>query len=224
MEEQEKSLTEKESLALIATMINKAKDSYYDTGISAMMWGIVIAVCALVRLSEIQFGYHLPFDIYLLTIVAVIPQVLISVRESRQRKVKTYDDDYMDYIWLAFGISIVLMIFITNAIFNVGDPVVIVSRTGVVPPGSFKFYEYIAPLFLLLYGVPTFVTGAACKFKPMLWGGLLCWVSCIITIYTSIKIDLILTAVSAIAAWFIPGIIMQQEYRKAKKGLVQADV
>src|SRR4026208_1738250 len=104
MEEQEKSLTEKESLALIATMINKAKDSYYDTGISAMMWGIIIAVCALVRLSELQFGYHLPIDIYWLTVVALVPQLLISMREKKKRIVKTYDDAYMTYIWWAFGI------------------------------------------------------------------------------------------------------------------------
>ena len=43
MEVQEKQLNEKESLALIATMINKAKDSYYDTGIGCIMWGAVIA-------------------------------------------------------------------------------------------------------------------------------------------------------------------------------------
>jgi len=223
MDQPEKPLTEKESLDLIATMINKAKDSYYDTGISAMMWGIVIAVCALVRLSEIQFGYHLPIDIYWLTVVALIPQLLISMREKKKRVVKTYDDDYMNYIWLAFGISIFLMIFITNAIFNVTGPIDIIPVEG-VKPNRFYFYDYVAPLFLLLYGVPTFVTGAACKFKQMLWGGILCWVCCIITVFTSIKIDLLLTAFSAIVAWFIPGIIMQKDYKRAIKELAKADV
>jgi len=223
MDQPEKPLTEKESLDLIATMINKAKDSYYDTGISAMMWGIVIAVCALVRLSEIQFGYHLPIDIYWLTVVALIPQLLISMREKKKRVVKTYDDDYMNYIWLAFGISIFLMIFITNAIFNVTGPIDIIPVEG-VKPNRFYFYDYVAPLFLLLYGVPTFVTGAACKFKQMLWGGILCWVCCIITVFTSIKIDLLLTAFSAIVAWFIPGIIMQKDYKRATKELAKADV
>ena len=56
MEQEENKLTEKESLALIATMINKAKDSYHDTGIGAIMWGAVIAICSLVKLSEIRFG------------------------------------------------------------------------------------------------------------------------------------------------------------------------
>ncbi len=220
----EKQLTEKESLDLITMMINKAKNSYHDTGIGAMMWGSIIAVCSLVKLAELQFDFKLPFDIYWLTILAIVPQIFITIREKKERKVKTYDDIYMDYLWLGFGISIFLMIFITNVLFNVWEPVTIEYNQLSGHPSSFNLREFIAPLFLLLYGIPTFVTGAACKFKPMLWGGLLCWACCIITIYTTIKIDLLLTAFSAVFAWLIPGIIMEKEYRKAKKGLTTANV
>ena len=104
MTQQEKQLTEKESLALITQMINKAKDSYHATGMGAMMWGAVIAICSMVKLSEIHFEYRLPFDIYLLTIVAIIPQIFLTIREKKERKVKTYDDAYMDYIWLGFAL------------------------------------------------------------------------------------------------------------------------
>ncbi len=217
MSQEEKQLTEKESLALIATMINKAKDSYHDTGIGAMMWGSVIAVCSLVKLSEIQFGYRLPFDIYLLTIIAVIPQVFITIREKKERKVKSYDDAYMDYIWLGFGISVFLMIFIVNSVFSVWEPVAKEYHELAGHDSPFLFREFIAPFFLLLYGLPTFITGAACKFKPMLWGGLFCWVCCIAAIYTTVKVDLLLTAASAIMAWLIPGILMEKEYRIYKK-------
>ncbi len=221
---EEKQLTEQESLHLITMMINKAKDSYHDTGVGAMMWGTIIAVCSLVKLSELHFGFRLPFDIYWLTFLAVVPQIFITIREKKERKVKTYDDAYMDYLWLGFGISIFLLIFITNSIFSVWEPVSIEYTKLAAHSPAFKFREYIAPLFLLLYGMPTFVTGAACKFKPMLYGGILCWVCCIITIYTTIKVDLLLTAFSAIFAWLIPGIIMEREYKKAKRELAQANV
>ncbi len=215
--EQEKKLTEQESLRLITMMINKAKDSYHDTGIGAIMWGALIAICSLVRLSEVQFNYRLPFDIYLLTLIAVIPQIFISIKEKKKRKVKSYDDNYLDYIWLGFGIGIFLLIHITNNIFGEWGSWVenYKDLTGKSP--SFRFSEFVSPLFLLLYGMPTFITGAACKFKPMLWGGIFCWICCIIAVYTNIKIDLLLTALSAIAAWFIPGILMEIEYRKHKK-------
>src|SRR5687768_7100457 len=100
--EQEKDLWEKKSFQLIRQMINKAKNSYYETGMSAIMWGAVIAICSLVRLAERQFGFQLPFDIYLLTLVAVIPQIILTIREKRQKRVKSYDDVALDYIWLGF--------------------------------------------------------------------------------------------------------------------------
>lgn len=224
MTQPEKKLTEKESLDLIAMMINKAKDSYHDTGIGAMMWGSIIAVCSLVKLSEIHFKYELPFDIYWLTVLAIVPQIFITLKEKKERKVKSYDDIYMDYLWLGFGISIFLLIFITNVVFSVWEPVAVEYSQLAGHRSTFMFSEFIAPLFLLMYGIPTFVTGAACKFKPMLWGGLLCWACCLITLYTTIKIDLALTAFSAIFAWLIPGIIMERQYRKAKKGLAAAHV
>lgn len=224
MNGQEKILTEKESLDLITQMINKAKDACHDTGIAAIMWGSVITICSLVRLSELHFEYRLPFDIYLLTIVAVIPQIYFTVKEKRQRKVKTYDDGFMDSLWLGFGICIFLMIYTTNIMYSQWGPASDEYRklTGTAFP--FKLYEFNSSFFLMLYGLPTFVTGVSMKFKPMFWGGLLCWASCLITIYTSIKIDLILVALSSIFAWLVPGIIMEKEYRKAKRELTAANV
>ena len=227
MGQEEKQLSEKESLDLITQMINKAKDSYHDTGMGAIMWGAVIAICALEKLAEIQFEYRLPFDIYLLTLVAIIPQIFISIKEKRERKVKAYDDIYMDYLWLGFGICIFLMILIINNVFADLNPLVkdykdlAKSRIDWI---DIRFSEYVSSFFLLLYGFPTFVTGAACKFKPMLWGGIFCWVCCIAAIYTTIKVDLLLTALSAIVAWFIPGILMEREYRSYKKEQANPDV
>jgi len=214
---EEKQLSERESLELITMMINKAKNAYYETGVSAIMWGSVIAVCALERLAELQFGYRLPFDIYLLTFVAIIPQVYISIKESKERKVKSYDEVYMDYVWLAFGICIFLMIFIVNVTFNAWEPMAEEYQKLTGHPPQYRFQEFIHPLFLLLYGLPTFITGAACKFKPMLWGGIFCWVCCIVALFTPIKIDLLLTAASAVMAWLIPGIVIEKEYRQYKK-------
>lgn len=220
----EKQLTEKESLDLIAQMINKAKDACHDTGLAAIMWGTVIAVCSLVRLSELHFRYKLPFDIYWLTFVAVIPQIYFTIKEKKERKVKTYGDAFTDYLWIGFGICIFLMIYITGAMYSEWEPVAEEYKKLTGHSSSFSLYEFTSSFFLLLYGLPTFVTGVSMKFRPMLWGGLLCWACCIIALYTSIKIDLILIALSSVFAWLIPGIIMEKDYRKAKKELAQANV
>jgi hypothetical protein len=224
MEQPEKQLTGKESLDLIASMINKAKDACHKTGIAAIMWGAVIAICSLIRLSEIHFGYKLPFDIYLLTFVAVIPQVFLAIRESKNQLVKSYGDEFMNYLWIAFGICIFLMIYSTNVMYSAWQPVEAEYRQLTGHASSFHFFEFNSSFFLLLYGLPTFVSGVSMKFKPMLLGGIFCWVCCIVALYTNIKIDLILMALSSFFAWFIPGIIMEKDYRKAKKALAGTHV
>lgn len=217
MNEQETRMDERDSLALIASMINKAREVYHDTGISGILWGSVIAICSLVKLSELHFGYRLPFDIYLLTFVAVIPQIIIAIREKKSQKVRNYDDRFFDYLWVSFGVCIFLLITVINFVFAAWQPVAreYQALTGHIP--AFQFSEFVTSFFLLLYGLPTFITGATCKFKPMFWGGLFCWAMAVVTLFTSIKLDLLITALAAIVAWLIPGIIAESAYRKAKK-------
>ena len=214
---QHKELSQKESLELISLMINKAKDSFHGTGIDSMMWGIVIAICSLVKLAEVHFGFRLPFDIYLLTVVALLVQVVLRIRVKKKQNAVDYDSAFISSTWTAFGISIGLLIFIINMVFATWGPVFreYTTLTGNEP--AFHFSEFVMPLFLLLYGMPTFITGMACKFRPMLVGGIICWVCCIIACFTNYKIDLLLTALSAIVAWFIPGLLMEKEYRRYKK-------
>ncbi len=209
-------LSHAESLNLISQMINRAKDSYRDTGIGAMMWGIVIAICSLVRFCEIHFGFKLPFDIFLLTIVALIPQIWLNIKENKERKVKFYDDRYLKYLWMAFGISIFLLVHVINLAFQAWGPAAAAFKAETGQSSSFRLGEYVMPLFLILYGLPTFVTGAACKFRPMLIGGIICWLCSIAAVYTNYKVDLLLTAFAALLAWFVPGILMEREYRRYK--------
>lgn len=89
---------------------------------------------------------------------------------------------------------------------------------------EYRFSEYVAAFFLMLYGFPTFVTGATQKFRPMFWGGLFCWACAIATLYTELRIDLLLIALSAIVAWLVPGILMEREYREYKKEQLRMDV
>jgi uncharacterized protein with PQ loop repeat len=188
------------------------------------MWGAVVAFVALVKYAEFQFRFRLPFDISYLTLVVIIPQIFISIKEKKERKIKSYDDIAMDFIWLAFGISVFLLIHVNGNIAGglEGMEEKYKAATGIEM--SFQYYEYVLSLFLILYGLPTFITGAMFKFWPMFWGGILCWVSSILCVYTPVKADLLLVAASAVFAWLVPGILIQQDYVRAKKQLKQADV
>jgi hypothetical protein len=219
MNTEKSNFSEKDSLALITEMIGKAKDSYHDTGIAAIMWGSVIAFCSLVKISELHFNYKLPFDIFLLTFVAVIPQLLLSHKERKKQNVRTYNQVALDYTWTAFGIAIFLMVFVTNVVFAKLDAFkeVYVSSTG--KQDYFRFSEFTAALFLIIYGLPTFITGAVMKFKPMLLGGIVCWVASIACLFTPVKVDLLLTAIATIIAWLIPGIILYKKHLQRKAAM-----
>lgn len=213
----EKQLTQQESLELITTMINRAKTSYHDSGVGPMMWGAVIMLCSFVTYSRFYFEFSLPFDIWLLTLVAVIPQIVISIRENKNKKARTYNDIAMDYLWITFGISIFLLIHANMGVSNA------LSDLGGNQPEStgFHYYDYTTSLFLILYGFPTFVTGGIMKFKPMIFGGIYCWVCSIIAVYTPALTDLLLLGSAAFFAWLLPGIIMNSRYRKLKRQHVQ---
>jgi hypothetical protein len=213
---EESKMTEQESLQLISQMINKAKDSYHDKGIGPVLWGSVITICSIVTFFTLQYNLKLPFDIWLLTLVAIIPQIFIASKAKKERKIKNYNDDALDYIWMCFGIAIFLLVHINSNLINIlNDYFKDYRALGGKLPG-FNYYSYSSAMMLLLYGIPTIITGGIMKFKPMLYGGILCWICCVISVYTNFKIDLLLTALSATCAWLIPGIILWKRYKNGK--------
>jgi hypothetical protein len=207
-------MTEKESLELISKMINKAKGSYHDSGIGLILWGCVITICSFVTFLKFHYEFKPPFDIWLLIFVAIIPQIFIVAKEKKNNKVRNYDDNVMDYVWICFGISIFILMFINATIIKQLNPVFqnYIDVNGKRP--AFNYSSFSTSFFLLLYGIPTIITGSCRKMRPMLFGGIVCWVCCIISVYTQIEWDMLLTAISAICAWLIPGLIIWGRYKK----------
>ena len=206
----EKELSEQESLLLIQQMINKAKNSYHDTGIGPILWGAVITVCSLVTYAEIKLKFDLPVDIWWLTLVAIVPQILIISRKKKRKNVKAYDDTVMNYVWTCFGISVFILSFINS---NIQSHFKEIADSS----SYFEYSNYSSSLFLLLYGFPTIITGGSKKFKPMLYGGILCWICCIASVYTNVETDMLLIALSAIGAWLLPGIILNRKHQSKLK-------
>lgn len=199
-EYEENTLSEQESLQLITTMINKAKNDFAETGISALMWGTVISVCALLQFADYYVDVPGIQYVWWLALLAVIPQIIISTRESRRVKYTSYHDEAMGGIWISFGIAVFLLWFYMSAV----D----------VP------YAQLHPeiLFLIIYGIPTFATGYTRRFTPMIIGGIACWVLAILVPYTPYPFTMLYYVLAAQLAWFIPGLLLHSRYKKAKKG------
>src|SRR5580692_3704429 len=113
--EKEKELSSQESLALITSMIAKAKNDYQDTGISALFWGSIIIFCSLVAFFNYFWGWTLLKYIWLLTFIAIIPQIFISAREKKLRKHKGLHEDLIGGIWISYAIAISMMTYVDSA-------------------------------------------------------------------------------------------------------------
>ncbi len=213
---EDKQLTEQESLQLIQQMISRAKNNFVDTGIGPILWGAVISFCSIVQFLIIHFQWQLPFDVWLLALAAIIPQIFISVRERRERKAKGWDDDIMGYVWLCFGVGVFIVNFLNNVTADAFNPLLSDYREITGKENIPNFWSYGSSYLLFVYGYPTIVTGAARKFKLMTVGGIVCWVSALVSAFTIAKFDFLLMAVSAALAWLIPGIVLRKKYLKGK--------
>jgi len=196
---EEETFSEQESLQLITNMINKAKSDFVETGISAIMWGSIISICALAQFVSYFHPLSWARYVWVLTFIAVIPQIIISVRERRRMKFKTYYTDAMGGIWISFAITMFLLSFYVNTI--------------QVPIAQL----HVETLFLIVYGIPTFATGFTRRFTPMIIGGIACWILAILAFYTAYPYTMLYYVAAAQLAWFIPGFILQRRYLKAKK-------
>ena len=222
----EKIMTELESLQLIASMIQKAKSSYHDRGTGAILWGTVVAIASLIRYIQLEYNLKLPFDIFLIVVAAIIPQIFISIKESKDKtRVKKFDDAALDGVWLVFGITLFAITFYQNVVGNVtakfieeeGWQMMKHYLDGSKPDEVVRpFAPSIYSMYLLMYAMPTMVTGLAKKFKPMIIGAIITYALFIWSCYTQSKYDMLFGTIAAIVCWFIPGIILRSSYLKAK--------
>jgi hypothetical protein len=191
----ERPLSEQQSLEIITKMINKAKDDYEETGIGTLIWGSLIALCSAITFGN--FYWKIPaFDyVWFLTLFALIPQIIISVRAAKRKKYKSYGDEAMGAIWISFAIALFLV-----SIYS--------SKYQLPNAGA---------LFMIMYGIPTFATGYINHFKPMIFGGIVFWICAVFCFYIQFPYIMLFTVAAAIIAWIIPGLILRRRYINAKQ-------
>ena len=185
--------SEKESLQLINEMIGKAKKSYVTKGIASIVWGSLITFCGLANWVEIHYHKHFG-DVWLLTLIALIPQIYFSIKEKRSKNFVSHNEITTNFIWIAFTVSM----FITSFYFS-----------------HFRLGN-VSPLIMMLFAIPTFIIGGMSKFNPMILGGIFCFAASVISMFTPLETDLLLMAACGLVAWLIPGLILWDKYKKGK--------
>ena len=191
--ENENDLNPQQSLALIEGMINKAKNNFSDNSILYLLWGWTVFFCAIGHFL-LQYFKVIPHPemIWMATWAIIVYQIVYLSKQKKKKRVKTYSEEIISYIWICFSVFMLLTIFI-------------LSKTN--------SWLAMYPIFLVMYGVPTFLSGVVMQFRPLRIGGICCWILSVVATFVAFQYVLLLLALAVVAAWIIPGYLLKAKYK-----------
>lgn len=187
-------MKEQEALQLIESVISKTKKDLADNGIFYLIWGWAVFIAALshlvLELMPVAFMPS-PFVWPIFMTAAGILSAIIAKKQYAKQQVKSHAEDFIKTMWFAFGVSLGLSLFITLY----AEPML------------------CYPIVLIFYGMGTFTVGKIIKFKPLIVGGIICWLLSIAAIFVNFNTQLAILAAGILISYIIPGHIL---YKQAK--------
>jgi hypothetical protein len=190
---EEKDITPEDSLLIIQTMINRAKNTVADNSYYFLLWGWIVFVACIgqfVLKVIFQSPYH-PI-VWTLCFFAVVFSVLHGVKEGKKIRVRTYIDETLDYLWISIVISYILFGFAF-------------ARFG---------WENCYTFYMCLYAVGSYFTGRALKFPPLVWGAVGAWLFAIASFFAPFDYNILLCALAILVSYIIPGHLLRRNYKK----------
>lgn len=182
-----------ETIQLIQSMINKAQNRFGENGTLYLLWGWVVFACSLLQYGMIQWtDIKHPEMIWLITWIAVVYQIIYLSRQRKKKTVLTYTDEIISYVWIVFAISGGIAAFIL---------------------GRSNSWASMYPIVLMLYGIPTFLSGAIMRFRALMYGAVVCWILAVLATYINPLNTLLLIALAVVAAWIVPGYLLKNKYK-----------
>lgn len=189
---EEKELTPQESMALIQSMIGKARKRYSDNSFFFLLWGWIVLVASVGHycLSTLT-DFEYPFIGWSLTVVGAIISVVVGARQGKRSQVKDYTDKM--YSWLWFSLGMAMFTIVIN--------------------GQLIGWNTV-PFILLLAGVGTAVSGAMMGFKPLKVGALVFWILAFVAFRQPENYQMLIMALGVAMGYLVPGYIMKANFRK----------
>lgn len=192
--ETEKQLTESESLEVIQRMILTAKNDLEDDSFYFLLWGWLVFIASLANYVLMYIEYDNSYISWaILMPLGGLISFIYGRNQNKNKKVKTYIDELMGYVLIAFLVSLFIVLF---------------------SQAMLKLNCY--PMVMMVYGIWLFISGGAIKFKPLIIGGIINWVLCIAAFFVSFEMQLLLLALAVLLGYIIPGHMLKSKYQKLK--------
>ena len=218
----ESSLSEKESLELIGKMISSAKNNLQKgLGNVFLLWGYLVAVISLaifiVLIAIPGDSRYYAYCLYALMALGAPLHIRLIRKMEQQQLVKTYIEKIMDFVWIAFTISIITVV----AGMLISSVLALPRSVSVDPDQEFLRWfpwMFVTPFMLGFYGFALFVSGKAYQFKPLVTGGWVCWLATLVLIAAFhhpylLMIQQLVLFISVIFGFIIPGHLLNKKER-----------
>lgn len=185
----EKTLNEKESLALIHSMIAGTRSNLRENSTHFLLWGWAVFLSALTHYILLMLKIPWSFVVWPIAMpLAGIVSMIIGRKQEREAVVKTHLDRALNYLWGGFTV----VLFITLG-------------------ASVKYgFEITYPILIWLYGLGTFVSGGILRFRPLIWGGVVAWMIGIAAIFLPFEQQLLCVAGATLFSYIVPGHLLRR--------------
>ena len=197
MEKEEKELSPAESLALIQSMINNTKGEVADDSFHFLLWGWLVFGCCILEFF-LKVYIHTPYHymVWWSMPVGGVISGIYGARQSRKKRVRTFVDETLKYVWLAIAFSYVVLLFVNS-----------------LAEGNHWDFTY----YILLYGIGTFVSGGQLRFRPLLIGGLINFVLAVVASTVGFDYQLLIAALAILCSYIVPGHLLRIKHHHQKK-------
>jgi len=197
MQEHE-NISPQQSLQVIQSMIETARNQISENGHLYLLWGWSVFFASIAQfILWYYFSYEHHYLVWLGMWIVFIYQTIYLWKREKKKRIKTYSDELIGYVWIVFVILGFLIGFL-------------ISR---LPSGK-EYYVFINPVILALYGMPTFLSGIILRFRPLVIGAVCCWALSIASTFINSQFHLLLIPAAMLAAWIIPGYLLRSRYKK----------
>lgn len=186
-------LNEQESLQIIRKMIDRARGEVKDDGFFLLLWGWLVVVGSIAHFLVVEFfdPEMEPIPWIFVGVIGAAMTMVESRRRSRVRKFRSYSTDLLYYLWIAVGGSFFLII-------------------GAAMLEKLSFAQAY-PLFMLLYGMGSFVSGGALGFRPLVMGGMAAWMFALAAFFVPLQVQLLLLPLTVMVSYLIPGYMLRMK-------------
>jgi len=189
--EQEKQLTGQESLDVISRMIRTAQHDIHDSSFYYLVWGWLVFIASTSNFILMKSGFENPFIPWaILMPLGGIVTGIYSYKQKRQQRVKTYIDDVMKYVLIAFLVSLFTVLLFMS-----------------------KLELATYPMVMMIYGIWLFISGGALRFNPLIYGGIINWALGIASFFVGFEMQLLLLALAVLLGYIIPGHLLKNKFR-----------